>query len=106
MGTVELVWKLYGSRMGHHGNILLRISGREKRQRQKPNYVGGGREAEAESLILWLVECSRLPDGWWLHEAQSLIQGWLGTHFVYLALRTSVLEMGQAVRLGKRNTML
>ena len=67
---------------------------------------GGGREAEAESLILWLVECSRLPDGWWLHEAQSLIQGWLGTHFVYLALRTSVLEMGQAVRLGKRNTML
>ena len=44
MGTVELVWKLYGSRMGHHENILPRISGREKRQRQKPNYVGGGGE--------------------------------------------------------------
>ena len=35
VGTVELVWKLYGSRMGYHGNILLRISGREERQRQK-----------------------------------------------------------------------
>ena len=61
----------------------------------------GEREAETESIILWLVVLELLPDGWWLHEAQSLIQGWLKTHFVYLALRTSVLEIGQAARLGK-----
>ena len=78
---------------------------------KKPNYVGegwggGGREAETESIILWLVVLELLPGGWWLHEAQSLIQGWLKTYFVYLALRTSVLEIGQAARLGKRNTLL
>ena len=32
---VELLYKLYGSRMGYHENILLRTSGREDRQRQK-----------------------------------------------------------------------
>ena len=35
VGMVELVYKLYGSRMGYHENILLRTSGREDRQRQK-----------------------------------------------------------------------
>ena len=35
VGTAELVWKLYGSRMGCHGNILVRTNGREERQRQK-----------------------------------------------------------------------
>ena len=41
---------------------------------------------------------------WWLREAQiqGFFQGWLETHFVYLALRTSVLEMGETVRLGKK----
>ena len=68
--------------------------------------MGGGREAETESLILSLVVLKLLPGGWWLHEAQSLIQGCLKTHFVYLALGTSVLEIGQAARLGKRNTLL
>ena len=43
--------------------------------------------------------------GWWLPEAQSLIKGRLKTHFVYLALRTSALEVGQTVRLGKRNIL-
>ena len=67
--------------------------------------MGGGEgEAETESLILWLVVFELLAGGWWWHEAQSLIQGWLETYFVYLALRTSALEMGQTVRLGKRNT--
>ena len=54
---VELVWKLYGSMIVYHGNILLRTSVREERHS-------------------------------------------------YLALRASVLEMGQAVRLGERNTLL
>ena len=27
--------KFYGSRIGYHGNILLRTSGREERRRQK-----------------------------------------------------------------------
>ena len=63
--------------------------------------VGRG-EAETESLILWLVVLELFAGGWWLCEAQSLIQVWLETHFVYLALRSSVLEMSQAVRLGKR----
>ena len=73
---------------------------------KKSNYVGGGGEAETESLILWLVVIELLPGRWWLREAQSLIQGSLETHFVYLAFRTSVLEMRHAVRLGKRNRLL
>ena len=87
-GRVELVWKLYGSRMGYHGKNLLRTSGREERHRdKKPNYVGGGGggggEAETESLILWLVVLELLAGGWWLHEPQGLIQGWLETHILY-----------------------
>ena len=35
VGRAELVWKLYGSRMGYHRNIQLRTSGREERQRPK-----------------------------------------------------------------------
>ena len=68
--------------------------------------MGGWGQAETESLILWFVVLELLAGGWWLGEAQSLIQVWLETHFVYLALKTSVLEMSQAVRLGKRNTLL
>ena len=64
--------------------------------------MGGWGQAETESLILWFVVLELLAGGWWLGEAQSLIQVWLGTYFVYLALRSSVLEMSQAVRLGKR----
>ena len=65
----------------------------------------GRGEAETESLILWLVVLQLLAGGWWLREAQSLIQGWLVTYFVYLALRMLALGMGQTVRLGKRNTL-
>ena len=65
----------------------------------------GRGEAETESLILWLVVLQLLAGGWWLREAQSLIQGWLVTYFVYLALRMLALGMGQIVRLGKRNTL-
>ena len=77
--------------------------GRDK----KPNSVGEGRgDAETESLILWLVVLKLLAGMWWWGEAQRLIQGLLETCFVYLALRTSAMGMGQTVRLGKRNTLL
>ena len=56
---------------------------------KKPNYVAGGREAE--SCVRHRVLHSGL-DG--------------NTYFVYLALRTSALEMGQTLRLGRRNTLL
>ena len=34
-----------------------------------------GREAETESLILWLVVLELLAGGWWLREIHSLIKG-------------------------------
>ena len=57
--------------MSCHGNILLRTNGREEKQRQLRRWGRG--EAEAESLILWLVVVELSVSGWWLHEAQSLI---------------------------------
>ena len=79
-----------GSRMGYHGNILLRTSGGRRGRNRKPNSVGGKGEAETESLILWLLVLRLLAGGWWWHEAQSLIQGLLETYFVYQDLSTSV----------------
>ena len=79
-----------GSRMGYHGNILLRTSGGRRGRNRKPNSVGGKGEAETESLILWLSVLRLLAGGWWWHEAQSLIQGLLETYFVYQDLSTSV----------------
>ena len=75
--------------------------GRDK----KFNSVGGrGRgEAETQSLNLWLVVPELLVGGWWWRESYSGIAG--NTYFVYLALRTSALGMGQTVTLGKRNTL-
>ena len=55
-----------GSRMGYHGNILLRTNGSRRGRDRKPNSVGGGRgETETESLILWLVLLELLAGGWW-----------------------------------------
>ena len=72
-----------GSRIGYHGNILLRSTGGRRSRDKKPNSVGGRGEAEAESLILWLVVLEMLASGWWWHEARSLIQGLLKTHILY-----------------------
>ena len=55
MDLLEL-GKLYGSRMGYHGNILLRTNGREQRQRQKSYFCRGTKgEVETESPFLWLA---------------------------------------------------
>ena len=80
-----------GSRMGYHRNILLRTNGGRRGRDRKPDFV----------------TCSaRIVSGWvvveWGTESYSGLAG--DTYFVYLALRTSALEMGQTVRLGKRNT--
>ena len=72
-----------GSRMGYHGNILLRTNGGRRGRDWKPNSVGERGEAETESLILWLVVLKLLARGWWWCEAQSLIQGLLETHILY-----------------------
>ena len=103
------VGNFYGSRMDYHGNILLRTNGRGgggwRGRDKKFNSVGGrGRgEAETQSLNLWLVVPELLVGGWWWRESYSGIAG--NTYFVYLALRTSALGMGQTVTLGKRNTL-
>ena len=93
----------FDSRRGQiHSEVNRLRRGRDK----KPNSVGEGTgDAETESLILWLVVLKLLAGRWWWGEAQSLIQGLLETYFVYLALRTSAMGMGQTVRLGKRNTL-
>ena len=57
------VEKFYGSRMGYHGNILLKTNWREGRQRQKAQFCraggrGGRGKAETENLIIvsgWVV---------------------------------------------------
>ena len=103
---------LYGSRISHHGNILLRINGgrrggAERRGRdRKPNYVGGkGRGRNRKPNF---VTCSTpIVSGWavvaWGTESYSGLAG--NTCFVYLALTTSALGMGPTVRLGKRNRL-
>ena len=60
-----------GSRMGYHGNILLRTNGGRRGRDWKPNSVGERGEAETESLILWLVVLKLLVGGWLQHEAQK-----------------------------------
>ena len=56
------VGNLYGSGMGCHGNILLKINGGQERQKLWEEGVG---EAETECLILWLVVLELLVGGWW-----------------------------------------
>ena len=48
----------------------------------KPDFVGE-EGAETESLIMQLVVLDWLAGEWLWHEGQSLIQGWLETHFLY-----------------------
>ena len=75
---------------------MLRTNGREEGQRQKAYLCReGGGETEAQSLILWLLVLELLAGGWWLPEAQSYLGLAKNTFFVYLALRTSALGMGQ-----------
>ena len=96
-----------GSRMGYHGNILLRTNGGRRGRDWKPNSVGEkgrGRDRKPDSVV-----CSaRIVSGWvvvaWGTESYSGLAG--NTYFVYLALRSSALAMGQTVRLGKRNTLV
>ena len=64
-GDLLEVKNLYGSRMGYHGNILLKTYGSKRGRDRKPNLVGGGRqEAETERLILWLVVLELLAGVW------------------------------------------
>ena len=95
-----------GSRMGYHGNILLRTNGGRRGRDRKPNSVGG--KGRGWDRKLDFVACSaRIVSGWvvvaWDTESYSGLAG--NTYFVYLALRTSALGMGQTVRLGKKNTL-
>ena len=79
------------SRMSYHENILLRTNGGRRGRDRKPDIV---------ACSAWIVS------GWvvmmW---GTVLFRACWNTYFVYLALRTSALGMGQAVRLGKRNTL-
>ena len=72
-----------GSRMGYHGNILLRTNGGRRGRDWKPNSVEGRGEAETESLILWLAVLKLLVGGWLWREALSFIQGLLETRILY-----------------------
>ena len=64
-GDLLEVENLYGSRMGYHGNILLKTYGSKRGRDRKPNLVGGGgQEAETERLILWLVVLELLAGVW------------------------------------------
>ena len=59
------VAKLYGGRMGYHGNILLKTNGRKVRQRQKAQFCRGERgKVETENLIMWVVVLELLAGGW------------------------------------------
>ena len=81
------------------------MGGRRGRDR-KPNSVGG-EERGREKKPNFVSCCTRIVSGWvvvvWGTESYSGLAG--NTYFVYLALRTSVLGMGQTVRLGKRKTL-
>ena len=88
-----------GSRMGYHGNILLRTNGGRRGRDWKPNSVEGRGEAETESLILWLAVLKLLVGGWFVAWGTEFYSGLAGnTYFVYLVLRTSTLGMVQTVR--------
>ena len=106
IGGGELLWKQNGLPWEHSVENKWAGGGGGGRGRDKKfNSVGGrGRgEAETQSLNLWLVVPELLVGGWWWRESYSGIAG--NTYFVYLALRTSALGMGQTVTLGKRNTL-
>ena len=95
-----------GSRMGYHGNILLRTNVGKGGRDRKPNSVGGkgrGRGRKPDFMA-----CStRIFSGWvvvvWGTESYSGLAG--NTYFVYLALIMSAPGMGQTVRQGERNTL-
>ena len=99
------VGKLYGSRMGYHGNILLRTMGKRGRDK-KPKYAGGrGRDWDRKPNF---VACSAwIVRGWVVvrRRTGSNLGLAANTYFVYLTFRTSALGMGQTVRPGKRNTL-
>ena len=60
-----------GSRMGYHGNTLLRTNGGGGGEAETESLilsVGRG-VAETESLILWPVLLELLAGGWWWREA-------------------------------------
>ena len=59
------------------------VGGRRGRDKKHKFCSGGEREAETESLILWLVVLELLVGGWWLREVHCLIRGWLEKHILY-----------------------
>ena len=86
---------------------LLRTNGGRRGRDRKPNSVGGKGRGRARKPDF--VACSaRIVSRWvvlaWGTESYSGLAG--NTCFVYLALRTSALGLGQTIRLGKRNTVL
>ena len=95
-----------GSRMGYQGNILVRLNGGRWSRDRKPNFVGGkgrGRDRKPDFVACSMQIVSRWVVVAWGTESYSGLAG--NTYFVYLALRTSALGMGQTVRLGKRNAL-
>ena len=85
---------------------LLRTNGGRRGRDRKPNSVGGKGRGRARKPDF--VACSaRIVSRWvvlaWGTESYSGLAG--NTCFVYLALRTSALGLGQTIRLGKRNTL-
>ena len=95
-----------GSRMGYQGNILVRLNGGRWSRDRKPNFVGGegrGRDRKPDFVACSMQIVSRWVVVEWGIKSYSGLAG--NTYFVYLALRTSALGMGQTVRLGKRNTL-
>ena len=79
------------SRMSYHENILLRTNGGRRGRDRRPDIL---------ACSAWIVS------GWVVMVWDTvLFRACWNTYFAYLALRTSALGMGQAVRLGKRNTL-
>ena len=81
---------------------LLRTNGGRRGRDRKPNSVGGKGRGRARKPDF--VACSaRIVSRWvvlaWGTESYSGLAG--NTCFVYLALRTSALGLGQTIRLGK-----
>ena len=118
MGCDSFLMPVCGSSMGEHRGTSMGAECATMRTFcWEP--MGEG-EVEAVSLILYggkgrgtdrkpnFVVCSaRIVSGWmlvaWGTESYSGLAE--NTYFVYLALRTLALGMGQTVRLGKRSTL-
>ena len=87
--THKLLWELFCW-------VLRPMGGRRGRDRN-PNYVGRGRDRDRK---LNFVACTA-----WIVSGSAVV-AWGTESYLGLALRTSVLGMGQTVRLGKTSTLI